>query len=236
MINNPRIYLWVALGLLLLLNYQTWMVDYGPRPLPPGAPAAEHRAAHGDTSADLGSRVPEVALPAPASGAAPAGATAPAAAASGATASAASAAQSGAAAPLVHVRTDVLDVEISTRGGTLQQVDLPAYPKVKGKPEPVRLENQDSPETLYDLQSGLAGPGSGPYPTHLASFASERSEYTTRGRERAVRTAHLERAQRRHGDQDLRIPARRVPHRRRIPGAQRKQRAVARVLLRADPA
>ena len=44
--SSPRVYLWVALGLLAFVNFQTWMKDYGPPPqspeVPPvaGAPAA----------------------------------------------------------------------------------------------------------------------------------------------------------------------------------------------------
>ena len=29
---SPRLWLWVALAALALLNYQTWMHDYGPSP------------------------------------------------------------------------------------------------------------------------------------------------------------------------------------------------------------
>ena len=86
-----------------------------------------------------------------------------------------------ASAPLVHVRTDVLDLEISTRGGTLVQADLLQYPQVKGEAAPVRLENDDGPLSLYELQSGLAGPGSEPYPTHLALLSSVQDQYRLDG-------------------------------------------------------
>src|ERR1700730_17010394 len=32
MTNNPRIYLWIALALMVWLNYDAWQRDYGPRP------------------------------------------------------------------------------------------------------------------------------------------------------------------------------------------------------------
>src|SRR5207248_9411795 len=86
------------------------------------------------------------------------------------------------AAPLVRVSTDVLDVDISTQGGTLRRVDLPAYPRVKGEATRVRLENEDSPGTLYVLQSGLTGPQGAPYPTHLASYSSPQLSYRLDGR------------------------------------------------------
>ena len=40
----------------------------------------------------------------------------------------------------------------------------------------MRLENQD-PDSLYELQTGLTG-GAADYPNHLATYASERSDYT----------------------------------------------------------
>jgi YidC/Oxa1 family membrane protein insertase len=165
--NSPRVYLWVALLLLLLFNYQTWMRDYAPAPVPataatPAAPAPAN---------ELGSRAPEAGAPSVAPQAA-----APAAAS-------AIPAESGMAAEapagVVHVRTDVLDLDISLRGGTLTRVDLPAYPQVKGESTPVRLENEDSPATRYELQSGLTGSAQGvAYADQRATFASARSDYT----------------------------------------------------------
>ena len=81
----------------------------------------------------------------------------------------------------MHVRTDVLDIDISTRGGTLERVDLLAYPKAKGEATPVRLENHDDAQRLYELQSGLTGPEGGVYPTHLATYTSAKSDYALDG-------------------------------------------------------
>ena len=183
-INNPRIFLWGALALVLLADYNAWMSDYAPSPAATQAASAERPRATAPAN-ELGSRVPEAPAPAataPAS-AVPAGTASPAAAAA---AGAGTAATTGTTpetekAPLVHVRTDVLDVGISTRGGTLAQADLLEYPKVKGEAAPVRLENDDEPGTLYELQSGLTGPGSEPYPTHLATFASAQERYALDG-------------------------------------------------------
>ena len=181
---SPRLWLWVALAALALLNYQTWMHDYGPSPggvtAPPVTGAAPHAAA---PASDLSSRIPEAprtVTPAPAA----AGAAASEAAAAAASVPGApdTSPKSTAAAPLVRVRTDVLDLDISTRGGTLTRVDLLAYPQVKGQATPVRLENEDDPLTLYELQSGLTGPGGAPYPTHLANYASEQADYNLDGR------------------------------------------------------
>jgi len=161
--NNPRLYLWVALGMLVFLNVEYWMRDYGPRPGETQAPVAGAPAPATPVN-ELANRVPQGAQSSAAAPAQPAAVPAAPAAAAGDT------------APVVHVHTDVMDVDISTRGGTLTRADLLAYPKVKGESAPVRLENQD-PELLYEVQTGLTG-GAGTYPNHLAIYASERSDYT----------------------------------------------------------
>jgi YidC/Oxa1 family membrane protein insertase len=182
--GNLRFVLWAALAMLLWVNYETWMHDYAPPPVSgAGAPAAAVTSRGTAPVSELGSRIPEApktALPAtaPASGA---GERAAAAAATGAAARGVAPAEAAASAPLLHVRTDVLDVDISTRGGTLARVDLLAYPQVKGEATPVRLENEDDPKSLYELQSGLTGPAGADYPTHLASYTSTQASYALDG-------------------------------------------------------
>jgi YidC/Oxa1 family membrane protein insertase len=190
-INNPRIFLWGALALILYVDYDAWMRDYAPKLTASTSAASEQHPGAAAPGPDLGSRVPQApaatgsAGSAGTAGTASAGAaaatstpaTAPAAGSATGTGADATEAQAAAGAPLVHVRTDVLDVQISTRGGTIAQADLIAYPKVKGETTPVRLENNDSPETLYALQSGLTGPPGGTYPTHLAAFTSSQDSY-----------------------------------------------------------
>jgi YidC/Oxa1 family membrane protein insertase len=185
-INNPRLFLWGALALLLYGDYIQWMQDFAPKLVAPtAAVSGPHAAGNATPTAGLGDRVPDAApsaAPAPAPAAAATAAPVPGAATAVA---AATPTATGEAVPLVHVRTDVLDVVISTHGGTLTQADLLAYPKVKGEPEPVRLES-DAASTLYLLQSGLTGPAGASYPTHLATFTSEREHYTLAGAELRV--------------------------------------------------
>jgi YidC/Oxa1 family membrane protein insertase len=183
--NNPRVLLWGVLALLLYVDYTSWVSDYAPAPALTQAAGTERTARAPAPANELANRVPEGPAPAaaspastPSTGSAGVSAATPAVAAGSA---AAAAAPGEASAPLVHVRTDVLDIEISTRGGTLVQADLLQYPKVKGEAAPVRLENHDGPLSIYELQSGLAGPGSTPYPTHLASFASTLDRYALDG-------------------------------------------------------
>jgi len=172
---NPRILLWVALAFVLYLNYEAWTRDYAPPPPAVTAPGA----ANGTGS--LGNAVPQApataAVEAPSSAPPTASPSTPAAApASVATPGAPSASEFSATGPKVHVRTDVLDLDIALQGGTLERADLLRYPKIKGQEELVRLMNT-APETLYLLQGGLFGPGGTMRPTHLANFTSPQNEY-----------------------------------------------------------
>jgi YidC/Oxa1 family membrane protein insertase len=179
MTNNPRIYLWLALLAMGWLNYDAWQRDYGPRPdvlTNTTRPANGGTASTPTASSDLANQIPQAPKEAaPANGSAAGSTAATPAAAAAVPGSAAPSTPDSATAPVIHVRTDVLDLDISTRGGTLQRADLLKYPKVKGEATPVRLENTDDPQTVYLLQSGLAGPQ--PTPTHVTLLTSERTDY-----------------------------------------------------------
>jgi YidC/Oxa1 family membrane protein insertase len=172
--NNPRLFLWVALGLILFVNYETWQRDYAPSPAVIQAAAAAAAAAP-----NLDASVPQAAAGAPAAtpGAAPAAATAavPVAAAPTVAAVADTAADAGS----VSVRTDVLDLDISLRGGELNRADILQYPKVKNEPGvPVRLFRRDAADSLYVMQTGLAGDATaGARPTHQAVFKSNFAKF-----------------------------------------------------------
>jgi YidC/Oxa1 family membrane protein insertase len=158
--DNQRIFIWAALGLVLWLNYITWQRDYAP---PPSAAPATASASQGDKSAETLPGLPSegsATLPSvPAAGHEP---TAPAA-------------PTG-EAPTIRVTTDVLDMDISARGGDLVRADLLKYPKVKNQPAPMRLFNTGSPG-LFVARSGLRAANQPVEPTHLATFQSAATEY-----------------------------------------------------------
>jgi YidC/Oxa1 family membrane protein insertase len=156
---NLRIFLWALLLVALFMNYEMWQRDYPPPPAVP--PAAATTAAPLDSSA-------------PSAGAAPIAATPVAEAEAAATPAGAEVAV--ATAPVVHVVTDVLDLDVSLAGGELRRADLRQYALVKGKSEPVRLLNRDGAESLYVLQGGLAGSAGTAAPTHQALFSAAASE------------------------------------------------------------
>jgi YidC/Oxa1 family membrane protein insertase len=174
--NNPRFYLWLALAVVLWINYTTWQRDYPPHPTIQTAAASQ--TAPSKQPSSLADNIPEAqqsqssAAPAAAAATAPAPPPAPAAAGIPAVKPAESA-----NAPLIHVHTDVYDIEISTRGGTLVGVRLPDYAQVKGQAARVQLENDASPQTVYLLQTGLTGSGDTQYPNHTASFTAQQQSY-----------------------------------------------------------
>ncbi|HXR18876.1 MAG TPA: membrane protein insertase YidC [Steroidobacteraceae bacterium] len=185
MTANLRVFLWVMLGMALFVNYQAWMHDY------PSLPASSALHGQGPPAATLDSSAPTASVPsatapstaAPSTAApttassASGGTSAPAAAAAPAAQSLAESAASGASAAAVHVRTDVLDVQVSLAGGELERLDLPAYPQAKNTPDiAVRLLNRDNPDSLFVLQSGLAGSSGEAAPTHQAAFTSDAQE------------------------------------------------------------
>jgi YidC/Oxa1 family membrane protein insertase len=181
MSNNPRFYLWAVLAALLVFDYTKWQQDFPP----PSSAAAASQTAPTQQPSSLADRVPQVQeKPVPGGSAAGPGVVpgrsplrgspAPAPVAAGIPAISATAV---AGAPVIHVHTDVYDLEISTRGGTLKEVRLLRYAEVKGQAARVQLENDTDPQTVYLLQTGLAGTGSGPYPNHTALFTAPRQSY-----------------------------------------------------------
>ena len=165
---NTRLMLWIALAAILYLNYEAWIRDY--REPAPAVPAASAPAS-GAAQNSLADSVPKAA-----SGRAEPGSASPAAAPPPRE-SLAAAAASDQSSSVLHVRTDVLDLLISLKGGEIDRAGLREYPQHKDTPNvPVELENSD-PGTLYVLQTGLTGAAGENAPTHLAAWTSVQSSY-----------------------------------------------------------
>src|ERR1700754_1749736 len=107
MMGNPRIIVWFALAFLLYVNWETWMRDYGPKPGADAATASTSTGAPGAARApSLGDAIPQA--NAPASGSAPPSVETPKAVETSGIG--ANAVPTGGK---VHVRTDVLDIDIN---------------------------------------------------------------------------------------------------------------------------
>jgi YidC/Oxa1 family membrane protein insertase len=155
--DNQRVFVWAALALVLWLNYLAWQRDYAPAPVPASTSAVTERRAD--------SSLPE--LPAASNGAATASES-----------RAPGAAPTSAPVEKIRVTTDVLSLDISTRGGELVRADLLKYWQDKKDPSvPVRLLD-DTPPGVFVARSGLRAVGRAAEPTHEAIFQSAAREYT----------------------------------------------------------
>ena len=75
---------------------------------------------------------------------------------------------------LVVVRTDVLDIRIDARGGTIRQILLPNYPVSIEEPDRPFALMDDRPGLVYVAESGLVGASA---PTHHDILTPERRDY-----------------------------------------------------------
>src|SRR5579871_2334285 len=150
---STRPILFAALFMLGFLLWQAWQQDYATPP-PVATASSETPAAPGQPAA--GQPAPTTATPeVPTAANAPTAAAVPSA--SSAPSVPAASPDTAPATPSLHVdvRTDLLRLAIDTRGGTLAQADLLAYPQdPKDKTKPVRLLD-DANATLFEAQSGL---------------------------------------------------------------------------------
>jgi YidC/Oxa1 family membrane protein insertase len=174
MMNNPRVFLWIALAAVLVLNYQAWVRDYGPVDAPAATPAAV-TGTSGAAVSSLDQAVPQTFSVDTTK--TPSTRQAASVAAASEVPAVEPPARTATNSAVVHVHTDVLDMDISLQGGTVVKADLLRYPKVKGEREPVRLMNEDNEESFFLLKSGLTGPGDIPRPTQLATFSAASDQY-----------------------------------------------------------
>jgi len=166
--DNPRIYLWIALALLVWMNIIQWDRDYGSLPTPRGAATAQPSVTPSSGPAPAETTLP--ALPSADPTAPPPASTDPAAVHS-------TVSNGATAAPKIRVVTDVLDVDVSLQGGDLLGADLVRYPvdKKPGSPA-VRLLSTD--EAKFGIvRSGLRAADGRAEPTHLVTYTSPRTEY-----------------------------------------------------------
>ena len=157
--DNRRIFLVAAVAIIAFAVYQTWMLDYGPRPQPQTTPAAT-------TGSGAAGAVP----PANTAGA-------PAASTGGAGAVAAPAVEALPKGQDIHVRTDVLDLVLDTAGGDIRRAELIKYPvTLKDPSQHVRVLD-DSPETLLVQQGGVQA-DKGPAMGADAVYSTPQTDYT----------------------------------------------------------
>ncbi len=153
--DNLRTLFIFGLLIVSLLLWEAWQNDY----VRPQQQAAEQAAdtANGpatEAEADL----PD--LPAPTAESMPDVPTTP---------------EASAVTEKVHVKTDVIDLKISTQGGDIRELALLEYAVSSDQPDtPVQFLN-DTASHFFVTQSGLRAEGDAP--THYAEYRAEKDEY-----------------------------------------------------------
>ena len=142
--DNQRLLIWAFFGLMVFMTWQAWIEDYGSQPSAPtptasespapAAPAAMPELGASDDEPDLGT--PDLGEPSIAE-------------------AVATEDDAAGAGSVIRVRTDVLDVDINTRGGTLQNAVLLNYPISKDRPEDKVVLLSRQPENFGLLKTGL---------------------------------------------------------------------------------
>jgi YidC/Oxa1 family membrane protein insertase len=158
--DNIRVFLWVALLGMAWLTYTAWVSDYGARPTVVDTRSAPPQTAGPDDtlprlspsaeSQPQSQSQSQVTLPQP----------------------------SAAAGELVRVRTDVLDLRISSQGGDLVRADLLQYPVHKDVPEPVVRLLDDTGAERWVFQTGFLSALGGPEPNHRGTYRSANNDYS----------------------------------------------------------
>jgi len=151
--ETQRLLLYMALGFLSLIMYQTWQQDYNPRTPEVAAPEAPVAGVDGVTPA----------VPAPAD--------LPQAAGTATATATPAAVSASASAPAVAVKTDVLDISISSIGGTIERVHLLDYSVSIEDETPFTLAST-KPNRFLAVESGLQSRANEPAPTHLTPLES----------------------------------------------------------------
>ena len=144
--DNQRLLVWAAFGMLAFMTYQTWLQDYA---LPPAEPAAvsEQRSPSTEPAAD--------ALP----GLPTADSTTPVLQSESTVSIESLNATASAGGEVINVSTDVFEIEINTAGGKLQRAVLKNYPIAKDQPD-MLVELLSTDELHFaSIQSGLIADG-----------------------------------------------------------------------------
>ncbi|MEM7294420.1 MAG: membrane protein insertase YidC, partial [Pseudomonadota bacterium] len=162
--DNQRLFLFAAMGFIMLLLWQQWQLDYGPRP-----PQSESvTAAPQDGGAETGS-VAEPALDVPEAATQTTGS-------SGTVAVQPEATESAPAGQIIEVSTDTIDARITSQGGNVVEVLLNKYPVSIEQPDTPFLLLSDAPGSFFIAQSGLRAKNV-PAPTHHAVYRTEQTRY-----------------------------------------------------------
>jgi YidC/Oxa1 family membrane protein insertase len=164
--DNIRLILLFTLAFITLMLYQAWNEDYGQKP----QTAAQSNLGAGEAMPVVPSMVEERGdeIPsAPVVSGTEAGTVAPEADAA-----------AGSSDLKLMVETDLLNLEIDTKGGNILRLLLEDYP-ISLKQQDIKFElMRPTPPALFIAQSGLIGTEKGDAPSHNAVYQAQQSSYT----------------------------------------------------------
>ncbi|MDH3990060.1 MAG: membrane protein insertase YidC [Gammaproteobacteria bacterium] len=162
--DNQRLLIWATFGLLLWMTYQAWVQDYGP------PTAASQPTTADEQLAPLGDAPGLPALPAESVDTPQLADNAPAL-------DIAAQSEPEQLAPIIRVQTDVLELEISTIGGTLQRATMRQYPVAKDQPDVLMELLSPGQAELGMIQTGLNSAGDRAKANHTAQFQAAATDY-----------------------------------------------------------
>lgn len=154
--DNQRLFLFVALGLVVIMLWQSWQEQYTPTEV-----VAEISPTSRQEAGAKSETVPVI----------------PEGRASRAAPVTIASSNSLPKAKQVYIRTDLLDVTLDSAGGDIRVLRLLKYPTALDKPNDAFPLLTDDKENLHVAQSGLIGPGKY-YPNHEKTvYRSSRTDY-----------------------------------------------------------
>ena len=161
--DNLRTILFALLAVVLFLLYQAWQEDYGPG----SAGGVPETVQQQSTTPDIPSADPSIAVPSPAT---PTPGEIPA--------SQPATSEGADSSRIVRVRTDVLDLEINTLGGTVVHAELPQMPLSVDNPDVVKELLTTDPYRYYVAESGLIASEDSLAPKHdKAIYTASKTDY-----------------------------------------------------------
>lgn len=169
--DNQRLFLYMALGFISLILYQTWLTDYAPRPVP-----QQQQTAPGSNGEQSTAPAPPQDLPAVPT---QVEASTPGDVPSNAPSSTEN--QVAATSSRIQIETDLVSAIVDSTGGTIASVKLKKYPvSIDDQGTPFTLMS-DEPSEFLIAQSGLQGGEGIEAPTHKAQYRSAETSYTLSG-------------------------------------------------------
>ncbi|MBE9560039.1 MAG: membrane protein insertase YidC [Proteobacteria bacterium] len=161
--GNPRILLYFTLFFIIYMIWAQWQMDYGPKPEPVVASNNSQALAIDNGVDDIPQAVPI---------SSPDGTIA-----ENNTASPVAKAETATSSERIKIVTDVLDIEIDTKGGDIRRAVLRNYAVSADNPEDKLVFMTDAAVNFHIAQSGLVSVNKGTAPSHNEIYRSEKSVY-----------------------------------------------------------